>query len=192
VLIRMQDVNSVKSVIEKINIRYLCNNFNLNEIPYDVMLSEGFQPDLFGPDSNGGMECIFELKSRTYPIRQATKRKRPKTDYEWWRADPRQISDYEQYAGKLESGLFWIFLLAHTNKQLTRTASITERTVRKREIYVVPWEVHLPSPVTDRGCVKNIGLARIKQNYAFTRHAAKKGELFIAENIAEQVNEFFV
>jgi len=109
----MRDANSVKSAIEKINIGYLCNNFNLQEIPYDFLQAEGFKPDLFGLDSNYEPQCIFELKSRTFPKKQATARQRPQTDYEWWRAEPRQIRDYEKYAAKVNKSLFWIFILAH-------------------------------------------------------------------------------
>ncbi|MBW2973286.1 hypothetical protein KY346_02755 [Candidatus Woesearchaeota archaeon] len=187
----MQDANSVKSAIEKTNIDYLCNNFNLQEIPYDVMQAEGFKPDLFGLDSNHEPQCIFELKSRTFPKKQTTLRQRPQTDYEWWRADPRQIRDYEKYASRINKSLFWIFILAHASEQLSRTESINEKTVKKRDIYVVPWEIHMPIPVTDGG-VKNMGLARIKKEYTLLKHSVKKGELFVPKSMADDITAHFI
>ncbi|MBN1645030.1 hypothetical protein JW851_03255 [Candidatus Woesearchaeota archaeon] len=186
----MQDVNSVKSQIEQVNIAYLCKNFTLIPFSYEIIQEEGVKPDLYGPGENGKPQCIFELKSRTYPKNQ-TGRIRPKTDYEWWRADAQQIRDYETLAEKLGIDLVWVFVLSYVSKPLTRTDKISETIIREREIYIVPWKVHELVSITPKRGVKNMGLSKIKKQYKFIYQTVKKGKLLIAKNIEERVKEFF-
>jgi len=179
------DVNSVKTRIETIHLDYLCNNFNLIR-PAAEFKTDNVRLDLTGIDG----KCLFELKSRNFPENQANKRKRPISDFSWWQLWEDQIKNYEEFAKEKGINPFWIFLLANTEKELSKTKDLDEDLIIKRDIYVLPWDAYNLTNVTNSN-QRYLGLARLKREYNFSEKAIKKGKLFIAENVINQTGKYF-
>lgn len=179
------DVNSVKTKIEVIHLDYLCNNFNLIH-PTIELRTDNVRPDLIGIDK----KCLFELKSRAFPENQSNTRKRPVSDFSWWQLWEDQIQNYEGFAKEKGINPFWIFLLARTEKELSKTENLNENFIKKRDIYVLPWNVYNLVNVTNSN-QRYMGLARLKREYNFSEKAIKKGKLFIADNAINQTGKYF-
>lgn len=185
----MLDRNAVKVRVERVHLEYLCNTFNLQYPSNPKLALKGFRPDLEGVEENLG--CYFEVKSRIYPKDQPGPRKRIQSDFEWWSLEQHQIQNYERFAREMGLGLFWIFLLAYTQKRATQTENLGEDSFTHRNIYVLPWSAYELVAPAESG-ERHIGLAKLKREYIFVRLKVKKGYLFIAETIADKVDRFFV
>lgn len=184
--------NAVKTRIEQVHLTYLCQNFKLCRLYASDIDTSEFKPDLYGPDANGNVRALFEVKSRVFPSKQAiSERKRPISDFAWWNLDPIQIIKYTQYAQKEGLGIFWIFVLAQTRAQLTCQNALCERIITHRDILVLPWEIYKPISAANSGH-RYIGLARIQSEHEFSQQPIQKGTLYVAKTIEEKVQEYFV
>lgn len=185
----MLDQNAVKTRVWELHRAYLCTVFALREPSNPEFASNGFRPDLEGVEEDPS--CFFEAKTRVYPEKQEGPRIRPVSDFRWWYLANEQIQIYEAFAREMGFDLFWIFMLAHAPRQVSQIENLVEDSITHRDIYVVPWDTHqlLKSGVCDES---HIGLARIKEEHDFVESRVRKGNLFIAETIADRVSKFFM
>ena len=188
----MLDRSSVKTMIERIHLDYLCNNFNLLPFLNSDFQLNGIKPDLFGKEESP--TCLFELKSRVYPKKQSKTKKRLISQFGWWHLDEDQIRNYEELGKNKGFELFWIFLLGHIEKQLTEYDNydnLDEDIIKHRDIFVVPWCAY-DLVVPAKANMRYIGLSRLKKEYGFLEKEVKKGKLSIVDNILDKVDKYFV
>ncbi len=177
----MYSIDEVKPAIEKIHITYLFKNFDL-QFDFNLELN-GFRPDFFAEKN-----LIFELKTRTYP--RKNEKNKGKNHYHWWSLDPMQIKKYETIKKENKAELFWIFLLGHTPKEITKLNKISEKSILYREIYLVPWSAkNLVQP--SQKALIHLSLPTLQEEYDFSKHVMKKGELNIELGIEQVVNKIF-
>lgn len=189
----MYNFQQAKGIIEDIHLEYLSKKFALTRNKkYPGIELNGFYPDLFGVENDGSTpKSMFEMKSRTYTHKQnPIKRYKPQKDFEWWELTSKQIMDYENISKQNNLDLFWIFVLGHSEKRLSRTKRICEDTVLEREIHVTPWDAYKLVSTTITG-KRHLRLPKITKKYNFNKHDIDKGTLWIAEEIAQDVNEYF-
>jgi len=182
----------VKSVIEKVNLEFLCAQFKLQRgTDCNAFSFDHAHPDLLNKPSDGeAPKYIFELKSRTFPQQQEGRRRRPISDFGWWGLCPIQIERYEKISSANNLELFWILLLAQTEKLPTGFEKISEKSICTREIYVAPWAAYNLVELSPR-MNRHLGLARLKKAYDFKAHAITKGTLYIAESAENMVGKYF-
>lgn len=181
----MVDPQSSRTILEEVHIRYLTENFNLSRNAGPIILS-GSRPDLYPKEPNPG--CLFELKSRVYPENNA--RKLGPFQFAWWDLHEEQIIGHEQIMRNNSIGGFWILLLAYTPKLVSETDAITEKFIRWRDIYVVPWPAYKLVGLQGNGR-RTIGLNRLYEHYFFRDYSAHKATLSIANNLEDQVGAYF-
>jgi hypothetical protein len=180
--------SSLKNEIEKIHLDYLCDHFRLMRNPSTKTGSYGTGPDLIGIDEPPRQ--YFEMKSRSYPKEQSGTSKRHQSQFEWWTMLEEQILRYEKFAESEGVSICLLLPVGHMERLVTDTEGLCEDSVLWRDIFVVPWKAHELVNVTATG-KKYLGLARLKRTYDFKRTPVEKGELFIAEKILFDVEDYF-
>jgi hypothetical protein len=177
---------SVKNYLENVHLAYLCENFNLDRYPVQQHQDSVIQPDLVGQPN-----ALFELKSRMFPQTQRGKRKRPISDFAWWKLDITQIRSYEEHIQNTDLRLYWILLLGQAKDEPTRMRNVSEQSILHRDVYVLPWDAHNLVNTAQSGD-KHIGLSRIKRNFGFSTTDILKGHVHLEETIEEELKSYFV
>jgi len=182
------DEYGVKTRVDGVHKNYLCSTFRLQrEIPPGIELGDS-RPDLYSIETP---TSIFELKSRTYPINQTSKRKRPISDFGWWALSQKQINDYEKISRKNSVKLFWILVLGKTDVPVSDLSEISEAAYKEREIWVVPWETYQLVECTPARH-RHLGLNRLRENYDFSQHTGKKHTMNIESSIDTEVRKILL
>jgi len=178
-------LSQARESIEKIHLEFLCENFKLRRALPSIS-PKGYEFDLTA-DKN-----LFELKSRTFPKNQnGHYKKRPKSDYEWWKCEVKQTEVYEHWAKVNEYSLYWLFLRGDTQKSLTQINSLNEDSIIKREIYLLPWKTYNIVNPDARGTARHIGLTKIKRNYDFESKEINKGIIHLEKSNASLLKKYF-
>ena len=182
------DEYSSKSEIEKVHIDYLCRNFALETAESANLRFPDFKPDLCGVEDLA--MTLFEVKTRIFPRNQIGE-KRPRSSFAWWSLHTKQIECYQRAARTNNFDLFWIFLIGTTEERVSSNRELSEKLVRERDIYVVPWEAHGLVESTEVE-LKYLGLARLKREYKFNDYKIRKGELHLARNAEPKLAKYFL
>ena len=180
----MLSSSSVKNHLENLHLRYLCENFDLERCPVQQYQNRVIQPDLINCDA------IFELKTRMYPQVQNGARKRPISDFAWWKLNMAQIQDYEGYTQNTDLIFFWILLIGQAKNASTEMKTVSERLILQRDIYVLPWDAHNLVEVAPSGD-KHLGLSRVKRNFEFSIIDILKGCLYLENTIKPLLEDIF-
>ena len=85
-----------------------------------------------------------------------------------------------------------IFLLGQTQEELREISNLDQENIFKREIFVVSWNSYKEC---SKGLIPagswNISSLNLIRNYKFQKSTMPKGELYIAKNIIENVEQIF-
>jgi hypothetical protein len=152
-----------KTDIDKLHKRFLCSMFQLQEF-YPGL--KGIYPDLFSMEDDPSLKptCLFEMKTRIYPLAQNNS-SRAKNQFEWWDIVDRQRKLYQKFRDLNEIEAFWIFVLATTQTQMVNMDTVDESKIVSRDVYVAPWSAYGLAPLTSKGR-RNLNLTRLKEEYA--------------------------
>ena len=181
----------VKKNIEKVHIRYLCKEFDLLTTKNSNLEKSEGVPDLIGKEHDGLVKSIFELKSKNYPLIQRSERQRPKEDFEYYRLVNSQIEFYEQRINSQNVSAYWIFIIGETYKEPSLINYLDEKKILKRDIYVLPWNMHEQIHLTKTDH-KHISLKKINNQFSFLEEELVKGKVFLEESIVDKVKDYFL